>query len=81
MYDEQISDRVDDREAPVPPDDMLAAAARILGVADAAPADNGEQDATVREEDRGVADGVAESRTSERGPRRTARDTARTASS
>lgn len=47
MYDEQLRDRVDDREAPVPPDDMVAAAARILGVADAAPTDDGERDAMV----------------------------------
>jgi hypothetical protein len=46
MYDEQLRDRVD-REAPVPPDDMMAAAARILGVADAAPTDDGERDTTV----------------------------------
>jgi hypothetical protein len=47
MYDEQIRDRVDAREAMVPPEAMMAAAARILGVADAAPTDDGERDATV----------------------------------
>jgi hypothetical protein len=46
MYDEQLRDSLN-REGPVPPDDMMAAAARILGVADSAPTDDGERDATV----------------------------------